>query len=111
MNNSFISLDEEEAPEEVENREAWLIKVIEALQTVSKTKEWETLRKEVFENLTHTFENRLTSEAKRENPDSCKLNRLAGQLMWAEKYADLDKYARTLKLELQSIKQRKYGNE
>ena len=114
MNNSKLALDSIPLKEEgnidrkpmLREREGVLLKIISALQEVQSSKEWSTLKTEVFDNLVNTLEYGLRDEAKKDNPDSLKLNRLAGQLKWAEKYADLNKLENVFRVELTNIRQK-----
>ena len=117
MNLSKIALDSlstfAEAPQVdtkplLRQREQKLIKVIEALQEVQQSPAWSTLKNEVFDGLVATLEQEIKNEAKKENPESTRLNRIAGQLRWAEKYADLEKLERGFKVELQGIRKTLY---
>ena len=112
MNNSLVMQEvtpPENPQEKLRDREALLVRLIEAVQRVMQTQDWSSLKTEVFDGLAERFKSELLSEAKKENPDSNKLNRLAGELKWAEKYADLDKYAETLRVELKGIRLRLHG--
>lgn len=112
MNNSKLaldvvnSLDEEQVdiqPMLVET-EARLVRIIEAIQGIAKTKEWSTLKTEIFDNLQLTLERELAEEAKKKDPDALKLNRLAGQLKWAEKYSDFTKLEAAFRVELTRVR-------
>lgn len=107
-----ISLNEEQPVDlkpQLQQREAHLIKVIEAIRGVSKSVEWSTLKTEIFDSLVNVLEDQIKNEAKKENPDSLKLNRLAGQLKWAEKYADLNKLENVFRVELSGLKIKLHG--
>ena len=65
--------------------EAKTIRIIEALQGIQNTKEWRTLKKEIFDGFMLSLEREIKSEATSENPDPQKLNRLSGTLKWAER--------------------------
>ena len=116
MNNSKLTIDSISLKEEqvditpiLREREGKLLKVIDALQGIASTKEWSTLKEEVFDNLTGTLTKEIQSEARKENPDTLKLNRLAGQLKWAEKYSDLSKLENVFRVELSNVRQKLYG--
>lgn len=119
MNNSKLAIDSVSlSPEEnvdikpqLRQREGTLLKIIEALQGVEKSAAWSTLKTEVFDNLVNVIEKELRDEAKKESPDTLKLNRLAGQLKWAEKYSDLSKLEKVFRTELISIRNNLYGTE
>lgn len=120
MNNSklvidSISLKEEEpkfdrAPE-LRQRETQLINIIDSLKKVQAMPEWSSLKTQVFDGLVTTLEKELRNEAKKDSPDSLKLNRLAGQLKWAEKFSDLSKLEQVFRVELQNLRKMLYGKE
>lgn len=117
MNNSKLAIDSvnlniEETPDNtvvLRERESKLIKIISSLQEVQKTKGWSSLKDELFDPLVLTLERELENEAKKDSPDSLKLNRIAGQLKWAEKYSDLTKLETPFKVELTNIKKLLHG--
>lgn len=115
MNLSQVKIEiEEKQPDvkpELRKREARLLKLIEALESISQSKEWSTLKTEVFEGLVSNLEKDIKYEAKKEDPDPKKLNRLSGELKWAEKYADLSKLADNYKLDLKRIRTQLYDKE
>lgn len=117
MNNSKLAIDSvslslekevDRSPQLIE-REARLIKIIEAIQKVERTQEWSTLKTEVFDGIVNVLEKEIKDEAKKENPDTMKLNRLAGQLKWAEKYSDLTKLEHVFRQELNGLRKTLYG--
>lgn len=117
MNNSrlaieHVSLTLEEPVDrttDLTTEEAKLVQIIGALNTITQTKEWSTLKTAVFDPLVGTLEKELTIEGKKEAPDTLKLNRLAGQLKWAEKYADLDKLTQIFREQLTNIRKKLHG--
>ena len=113
MNNSFVTFREEDDTEEIQTKlnaeEATLVKIIEALSSVRDSKEWSTLKTEVFDNLVNVIERNLKSEAKKESPDPNKLNRLAGELKWAEKFSDLQKLEDSYRTQLSGIRKQIHG--
>ena len=117
MNNSKFAIDsvslEIEEPfinvDGFKEREQKLVRVIEALREVEKTHGWSSLKKELFDSLPDSLNKQINQEAKKLSPDINKLNRLAGELKWAEGFSDLKKLEETFKVELQSVRQRLYG--
>ncbi len=113
MNLSQVTIELQEETVDIKphlrSEESRLLKIIEAIGKVEKSKEWSTLKTEVFENLVNMLEKDIKNEAKKEDPDTKKLNRLAGELKWAEKYADLTKLVNTYKVELTRIRTKLYG--
>jgi hypothetical protein len=114
MNNSFLSIETKATEAEQEPRlrmqEGDLIVVIDALQVISASKEWSSLKTQVFDTLADRLNRELVLEAKQETPDTLKLNRLAGQLTWAEKYSDLSKLEQEFRVQLSNVRKLLYGN-
>lgn len=112
MNNSklaieAVSLSEESRPDikpQLREKEATLIRVIEAIQRVEKSPEWRTLKIELFDGLLASLEKELREEAKKETPNVLKLRNLAGQLKWADRYANLSKLEADKRNELTGIR-------
>lgn len=115
MNNSSIRLEQEPSQSELSEErllkigehEAKTVRVLEAIGKVQETEAWSTLKREVFDKLANSLERDLQEEAKKEDPDPKRLNRLAGELKWAGRYADLSKLGESFRLELQRIRTHK----
>ncbi len=118
MNNSKLAIESMSLSEEprIDNKpllreqEARLVRILTAIKQVSDSEEWSTLKNEIFDSLVNTLERELKNEAKKESPDTNKLSRLSGQLIWAERYADLVKLENKYRLELQGIRLQLHGN-
>lgn len=116
MNNSKLAIDSvsfEEEPKvdrtpQLREQEASLIRIIEAIQKVKVSAEWSTLKTEVFNDIPEVLAREMKEESRKEKPDTSKLNRLAGQLKWAEQFADMDKLEAFFRTQLTNI--RKYLN-
>lgn len=117
MNNSKLVIDSVpltlDAPVDntvqLRERESELARIITALQNVHKGKDWSSLKTELFDGLTDSLRIKLTAEARKESPDTNRLNRLSGELKWAERFSDLPKLEQEFKLELANIKLKLYG--
>lgn len=115
MNNSIIvpekTLTEsnEELLNSLQEEEAKLVKIIAAIRDVKTVKGWVTLQELVFGPLTLSLRKELLSEAKKDDPDPKRLNRLAGQLKWADRYANLDILEGDYSSKLLPIKQKLHG--
>lgn len=117
MNNSKLAVEQvslsSETPVDIRpilrEKEGELITILSAIQGVSETNEWSILKEKVFNGLTATLNREIQSEARKESPDVLKLNRLAGQLKWAEKYSDLSKLEQVFRTELSNIRKQLYG--
>ncbi len=101
-----IESDQEEVSQRYKVEEARLVRIIEAVQNLKKSKEWSTLKTEVFVNLVTILEKDIKNEARKEDCSPTKLNRLSGELKWAEKFADLDKFETSYRLQLQNVRQK-----
>lgn len=113
MNNSLIQPEPEKAIEQarvkVQERESEIVRILEAIQTLKVSKEWGTLKTEVFDSLHKSLTRDMMEEASKANPDTNKLNRIAGEMKWAERFSDFDKWENTLRVELQGVRKRIHG--
>lgn len=117
MNNSKLVIDSASLrPDPVPDlgptlreREGELLQIIASIQKVQSSKEWSSLKTYVFDGLTERLLKDILSEAKKENPDALKLNRLAGQLKWAEQYSDLLKLEERFRTELAQVRLKLHG--
>jgi hypothetical protein len=89
--------------------ESRLVRIIEAIQAVQQTKGWSTLKIEVFDNLVNVLEKDLRTEARKTDTDTNKLNRISGELAWAEKFSDLGKLESTYRFQLQNVRKQLHG--
>src|SRR3990167_8310921 len=112
MNNSLTIETIERNPDElmrvVESR---LVRIIEALQGVQTTKEWSTLKKDIFDSFVISLEKEIKSEARSENPNPLKLTHLSGKIEWAERYSDLSKLENYYKVQLTNLRTKLYGKK
>lgn len=112
MNNSKIVLDanslglEEKATniEALRERETQLVRIIEALEGISHSTEWSTLKTLIFDSLVDSLERQVKYESERKNLDDSEIYRLQGKLSWARKYASLSKLSDEYRLELSNIR-------
>lgn len=115
MNNSKLAIESVGPSDEVFTKELLLERerevamTIENLQVIHQTREWSSLKGLVFDSLRGNLEKQLLLESKKQNPDTQKLNRLAGELKWAERFSDLSKWENELRVELKNIKQQLHG--
>lgn len=105
MNNSLVEIDSfEEKANPLQEREAFLVRVIEAIGRVSESADWDILRTELFEPVSQTLERKLMSEVKSDKINEPEIYRLQGQLVWARKYSKLEDLREVLKVELSNIR-------
>ena len=105
MNNSQIVIDNDEMDREssLVQRQSELVKIVEAIRGVADSKDWNVLKKLVFNDVLETLERQLKNEAQKAEVVTPELYRLQGQLVWARKYADLNKLAEFFKKQIESI--------
>ncbi len=112
MNNSFIvshetsiSLEEQvDNTEKLREIESQHVKIIEAIDRIRQSEDWSTLKSHIFNSTVENLEKRLKSEAEQLIINVPQLNNLQGQLIWARKYASLDKLSESYRLELSNIR-------
>lgn len=117
MNNSKLAIDsvpltletERDFTPQLRERQAKLLKLIDAIRSVQKSKEWSSLKTELFDGLTESLQGRIFNEATKDTPDPLKLARLTGELRWAEKYSDPSKLEQEFLSELANIKEKLHG--
>lgn len=114
MNLSQVQVDLEPTPREdlgprLQAEEARLVRILESLQGIEQSKEWSTLKTEVFDSLVNVLERELRAEAKKDNPEPNKLTRLSGELKWAERFSDLSKLEQGYKVQLQAVRIKLHG--
>lgn len=112
MNNSYFSIEQatlKEEPElereaQLKDREGELVRIVSAIRRVRESEDWSTLKSTLFDGLTSRLTRELLAESKKENPDTLRLNRLTGQLVWAERYSSLEKLEATYFEELNNLR-------
>ncbi len=113
MNNSQIQPEPEKAIEQaqvkVQERESDIVRILEAIQTLKVSKEWSTLKIEVFDGLHTNLSRDMMEEASKADPNTNKLNRIAGEMKWAGRFSNLEKWENSLRVELQGVRKRLHG--
>lgn len=89
--------------EQLNKRKIELIKTIEAIDGILKSREWQTLKELVFDGLVARLDKQLLSEAKKPKIEEEKIYFIQGEMTWARRYSDLRSYAELLKKELEGI--------
>ncbi len=84
-------------------RKVVLLKMIGAIDSLSKNKEWQVLKELVFDGAVEKLEKNLLMEVKKNELQPIQIYRLQGQLLWAKRYSDIYKLAEDYKLELNQI--------
>ena len=85
-------------------RQAELVKIIEALAKLDNSKEWETLKELIFNKSLKAIERQILNESTAVKIDTDKLYRLQGEWAWAKQYNDINKFGENLKKQLEAIK-------
>ncbi len=110
MNNSLhLDVDDEILEESkvivlLREREAKLMKLAESLIALSTSKEWSTLKSELFDEVEESIENRIRVESSKEELNTAELYRLQGERKWARRYANPQKLAKEYQTELTNIR-------
>jgi hypothetical protein len=86
---------EEQVAIALEKRHVELVKIIQSFENLEKSEEWATLRKYVFDGALSSLEKQLIMEAERATLDFPKIYRLQGELSWARKFCDINKFIGT----------------
>ena len=88
---------------EEENR---LIKLIEALSKLDKSKEWQVLKEMVFDKSLASIERQMMTSVLTPDINIEQLYKLQGEWAWAKQFADIDRFVETLKKQLEEIKKK-----
>lgn len=84
-------------------RKTELLKIIKAIDNLSKNPDWQDLKKLLFDGLVEKLEKNLQAESKKNELQPPEIYRINGQLLWARRYSDLYKLAEAYKAELNNI--------
>lgn len=107
MNNSILlEVSNEETPDRtpiLREREGILVNLIEAIGSLSQTREWSTLKTHVFDGAVENLEKRLASESMKMPLNEKEIYKLQGQILSAKKYS-LDALLDTFRLELTNVR-------
>src|SRR3990167_3709030 len=103
MNNAFLLEELEEKPQSNEIEIARLTRLLEAIDGVMKTKDWQTFVEMHFSKEEERIERLLLSETKKTEVDDKEIYRLQGEMKWARRYADLRKWAEFIKRQLTQL--------
>ena len=111
MNNSKIAYGTYDLEENKDNRlsflqkqEGELAQVVEAINRVEASEDWQKLKKLLLDGVVTTLEKQLLAEANRKEIDSPEIYKLQGQLAWAKKYADLKKLSDIYRQQVENLK-------
>lgn len=102
MNNALLQIEIEETVDispHLRVRERELLEILDAIKRVSSSDYWQVLKNRVFDGVVSSLQKKLVAE---KNPTE--MYRLQGQIVWAEKYADLTKISQVYENELKSVR-------
>lgn len=108
MNNSKIVLDNlvEEPEIDLEGlqiKQGELTQLIEAINRIDSSEDWQKLKKMFLEGVVFNLERQLINESGKKEINLNKMYRLQGELAWAKKYADLKKLAEQFRQQLKGL--------
>ncbi len=83
-----------------------LINILEAFEVISKSKEWEVLRTEVFDKSLKSIERQQRVECLNQVINQNRLYELKGEWSWAKQFTDVNRFTENLKKTLEEIKKR-----
>ena len=112
MNNSFFAQEsitlEVNPPvdisEKLRTKEAELLTIIEAIETIADSREWKVLKEKIFDNLVEAIKHQRDMEIEKKPFNASIIHSLNGQLTWATKYSDFAKLSDIYKSELQNVR-------
>lgn len=103
MNNAlFQELDESPQIDNSEKK-AELVKLVEAIAGLLENRDWQTLHEAHFSKEKERIHRLLLQAAQKEEVSEKEIYRLQGEAIWANRYADLSKFALILKNQLEKL--------
>lgn len=87
-----------------EQRYTELVKIMESFESLEKSKEWETLKELVFSKSQLSIERQIHNAANESPIDLPKLYKLQGELSWAKRFNNIDKFIENYKRQLIEVK-------
>lgn len=114
MNNSFIAIEnvslELDPPvdmtEVLRSKESELVQIIEALETVNESREWQILKDKLFNGVVENLMRQREVEIEKKPLNGPMIHSLNGQLAWAKRYLNIADLASIYKLELVNIRKK-----
>ncbi len=108
MNNSKITLYSESEGltnrlENLEKQQGEWTQIVEALNRVESSQDWQKLKRLFLDGVLVTLENQLKGEASKSELNLQEIYRLQGQLVWAKKYADLKKLSDFFRKQVENL--------
>lgn len=84
-------------------RQQELQAIIKAFDALEKSREWQIVKEKVYRPSLQSIERQMLLASREKEIDLNKIYHLQGELAWASKYTDTDKYIEYLKKELENI--------
>lgn len=112
MNNSFIELqhvnlnmeEEVDLMPSLRAEELKLIKIIQAIETIGQSPEWQNLNKLIFEDQVPNLERMIKNETSQQPINTDKIHSLNGQLAWVKKFTNFSTLADAYRKKLKEVK-------
>lgn len=93
----------ESKKESLRIRQTELIKILEALSKLGQSEEWNVLKELIFDKSLASIERQMLNYSKEPKINTDKLYKLQGEWDWAKRYFDIERFAESLKKELEEI--------
>lgn len=93
----------------LQDRYAELLKIVESFEILERSKEWIFLKEKIFDKSVESIERQILLEAQNAEVHLPKIYMLQGELKWAKRYVDTNRYIEGLKKELTQIKKQING--
>jgi len=87
----------------LEKKRASLVKILECLDSLEKSKEWETLKELVFSKELAKIERQLYLESLEQEINTKKIYILQGERNFAKRFVDVERFAEYHKSQLKEI--------
>jgi hypothetical protein len=104
MNNAFKVEEQQDKVPDTSTEEARLTRLIEAIAGLIQTREYAVLQELHFSTEEKRIERLLIAESKKTVINQNELYRLQGEMKWATRYADMNKWAQLLTYQRSKLK-------
>lgn len=94
----------EETKALLREKEVELVKILEALDALSKNKDFKTLQELLFSKSQDAVERQIKNESLAQEINTDKLYKLQGEWVWVRQFMDIPSFVKTLRRELEAIK-------
>lgn len=112
MNNSFLELqhtqlnleEEVDISPSLRAEEMKLVKIIQAIEAVAQTPEWQILKENIFDGTVESLERMKSAEASQQPINTDKIHSINGQLAWAKRYSNFSSLTEVYRKRLKEVK-------